>query len=473
MYPRGWYEGSFIIVSKLEAFFKSEFSAFSWMRPFTGSVWLGIVLTLFITGIIALFVEGRSFRDLAKMAPFKGNYVSLTVSYVYQMFLVVTGHLDVMTRTHSGQVVSFSICLFCLFIVSTYTANLASFLVIQKAASSEQVNSVGDIVKFGKSICVYGDTAANIAIREQYPTASIVKRTDERDVMIGLNEAECDYGVMSLAAYELFRGQIDVNGDCDLMRIGRNFRDLEDGFATLSDAGTFCTSLVRDVLNIHLQDMHNDEFIDKAWSKYYSDKHNVDDAACYDDSSTGTKNTATKTTLDFLNLGGIFLLHGALLIVAILVYFWESFMRKSGKKEDHSFDNGGRLTARRHPERLNSMEMLKNDKLTKDMDQLSQKVDDMARSLDRITRLLEKSNGFDNDNDNDLSVAESFMDNPNLNESLRNPASIQSYRRSRHVQSERPRSRASSKHRTPQEATTSDKVDISCEVIDLSIITKV
>lgn len=331
----------------------------------------------------------------------------------------------VMTRSHAGQLVSFSICLFALFIVSTYTANLASFLVIQKAASSEIVNSVEDIVKYGKSICVYGDTAANNEIRGQYPTASIVKRIDEKDVLMGLKEDDCDYGVMSLAAYELFRGQIDVNGDCDLIRIGRNFRDLEDGFATISDAGTLCTSMIRDVINIHMQDMHDDGFIDKVWDEYYGRKHNIDDATCFNDSASGGSSSSDGETLDFLNMGGIFLLHGATLLVAILVFFYEAYMRKDGILKQHqSFETGGRLGARRHPDRKGSMEMMKmNDvetvrtdtsslvALRKEVSDLSKAVNNITVSLVKITNMLEKNqkNGMEDD---DLSVSESFANNP-------------------------------------------------------------
>lgn len=425
VYPRGWYEGSFIIVTKVQGFFQSEFSAFSWSQPFTRNVWIGIIVTLLVTAFVAMIVEGRSLEDLSKLAPWNGSYISLVVSYIYQMFLITTGHLDVMTRSHAGQLVSFSICLFALFIVSTYTANLASFLVIQKSASSEIVNSVGDIVKYGKSICVYGDTAANNEIRGQYPTASIVKRIDEKDVLMGLKEDDCDYGVMSLAAYELFRGQIDVNGDCDLIRIGRNFRDLEDGFATISDAGTLCTSMIRDVINIHMQDMHDDGFIDKVWDEYYGSKHNIDDATCFNDSASGGSSSSDGETLDFLNMGGIFLLHGATLLVAILVFFYEAYMRKVGILKQHqSFETGGRLGARRHPDRKGSMEMMKkNDTetvrtdtsslvaLRKEVSDLSKAVNDITASLVNITNMLEKNqkHGIDDD---DISLSESFTDNP-------------------------------------------------------------
>ncbi|GFH43974.1 hypothetical protein CTEN210_00448 [Chaetoceros tenuissimus] len=425
VYPRGWYEGSFIIVTKLQGFFQSEFSAFSWSQPFTTNVWIGIIVTLLVTAFVALIVEGRSLKDLSKLAPWNGSYISLVVSYIYQMFLITTGHLDIMTRSHAGQLVSFSICLFALFIVSTYTANLASFLVIQKAASSEIVNSVGDIVKYGKSICVYGDTAANNEIRGQYPTASIVKRIDEKDVLMGLKGDDCDYGVMSLAAYELFRGQIDINGDCDLVRIGRNFRDLEDGFATISDAGTLCTSMIRDVINIHMQDMHDDGFIDKVWDEYYGSKHNIDDATCFDDSTSGGSSSSDGETLDFLNMGGIFLLHGATLVVAMLVYFYEAYMRKVGiLKQHHSFETGGRLGARRHPDRKGSMEMMKMNEaetvrsdtsslfeLRKEVRDLSKAVNDITASLVNITNMLEKNQKHEIDDD-DISLSESFTVNP-------------------------------------------------------------
>ena len=118
--------------------------------------------------------------------------------------------------------------------------------------------------------------------------------------------------------------------------------------------------MIRDVINIHMQDMHDDGFIDKVWDEYYGSKHNIDDATCFDDSASGGSSSSDGETLDFLNMGGIFLLHGATLLVAILVFFYEAYMRKVGILKQHqSFETGGRLGARRHPDRKGSMEMMK------------------------------------------------------------------------------------------------------------------
>ena len=59
-----------------------------------------------------------------------------------------------------------------------------------------------------------------------------------------------------------------MNGDCNLVHIGRKFKDFEAGFATRSDAGTLCTSLVRDVIHNHMNLMADEGFIAKAWGKH-------------------------------------------------------------------------------------------------------------------------------------------------------------------------------------------------------------
>jgi hypothetical protein len=69
----------------------------------------------------------------------------------------------------------------------------------------------------------------------------------------------------SFSSWQEFSRDSSVNGDCQMSWIGRVFRDGEAGFATISDSGSLCTSLIRDVVNLLLVEMKDDGFIDRAW----------------------------------------------------------------------------------------------------------------------------------------------------------------------------------------------------------------
>lgn len=226
---------------------------------------------------------------------------------------------------------SFSIAFFAMLLLAAYTANLASFLVIEKAAANTLVDTVNDIVKSGKSICVENGAATQKAVQNTYDSAILVKKANDEESLLALGKGECDYAVMPLSNFESSRIKKDINGDCNLKRIGQTFQVEEAGYATYSDAGVLCTSMVRDVLNVHMQDLHDEGWIEEAWNDYYEQVQDIDDPKCFDDSSSVTKES--EETLDLINVGGIFLFHGALVCFAILLFVGEKFLERRNKND--------------------------------------------------------------------------------------------------------------------------------------------
>ena len=76
----------------------SVFHPFGWTSPFTRNVWLAIAVTLVVTAMICLFVEGSAANGGIN-APFKSSMISVSFSYIHQVFLNATGHLDIIPRT--------------------------------------------------------------------------------------------------------------------------------------------------------------------------------------------------------------------------------------------------------------------------------------------------------------------------------------------------------------------------------------
>ncbi|GFH57882.1 hypothetical protein CTEN210_14358 [Chaetoceros tenuissimus] len=351
--------------------------------------------------MICLFVEGSaSHRGIN--APFKSSMISVSFSYIHQVFLNATGHLDISPHTHAGQMVSFSMSFFAMLLFASYTANLASFLVIEKTNMAVQVNTVNDIVQLGKSMCIWGTTAGEEIIRKTFPGATLVDhfRNDE-EVLLGVKEGQCDYAIVSLASYNLFRGMEAVNDDCNLVRIGRTFRSIRAGFATQSDAGTFCTSLVRDMLHAHLRNLQAEGFIDDAWDEHYSQSYDINDEKCFAASVSTTKESSN--TLNITNLGGMFLFHGILLVVSFGIYFLERSLRKKG-------GNTGRDQI--VPSKLQHKSTPDCEYLTQRVDAISEKQDKMAKQIVALTKMFEASvkgsEGFHNDPQFSKSVPQDY-----------------------------------------------------------------
>ncbi|GFH55632.1 hypothetical protein CTEN210_12108 [Chaetoceros tenuissimus] len=326
-FPKGWLDGSLIIVT-IDDDRQDEFQPFSWAKPFTWTVWVAIITTLVVSALISALVEGRSRRNEAIFAPFEGSVVSTLLSYLHQAFLVVTGHLDLIPNTHAGQLVSLSMSFFAMLLLSAYTANLASFLVVERTSARLAVNTVNDIVQARQSICVWGGTPVEEEILALYENAMLVTKVGDDGVLKGVRDGECNFGVVALSSYELFQGKEEVNTDCNLIRVGRNFKTYENGLAVKADAGTLCTSLVRDMLNVHMKDLFEEGYIDELWKDLYREKHDVEDPTCFDETVISDTNS---DTLNLTNVIGIFMVHGGLLFLALLVYILERYLRKRKK----------------------------------------------------------------------------------------------------------------------------------------------
>lgn len=322
-FPRGWYDFSAIIIAKKDKdAFGSAFRPFSWSAPFTASVWFSLIVILVVSGLVCYYIEGGDLGTYGVISHGATSHdqsiVSRAISTIYDCFVVFTGHLDIHPTTHAGRVVSLSLSFFTVLMLAAYTANLTSFLVIQNAAFALKIESVGDIVRLSKSICVLNTGAPQAALQSDFSNAIIIEKDNDKDTILGLQNDECDYALIGRSGWEQYERIEATNGKCNLGQIGKVYRNYDGGFATKSDAGTLCTSIVRDVLNIHFQDMHEDGFIKEAWEKHLAKKQDVAEQ-CEEKILTGTKEDTN--TLDMANLGGLFLFHLVFLILALLIWW--------------------------------------------------------------------------------------------------------------------------------------------------------
>ncbi len=92
----------------------------------------------------------------------------------------------------------------------------------------------------------------------------------------------------------------------------------------------YCTSLVRDVFNIHFLAMHEDGFVMRAWEKHFHSKHGGASCSLRDAGGGGLEEQAT--TLGWASLGGIFILHyfsiGLAIVCAIFGKLYDKYCRR-------------------------------------------------------------------------------------------------------------------------------------------------
>ena len=158
---------------------------------------------------------------------------------------------------------------------ATYTANLASLLV-EKKVVRVVVEDMYDVVASQLPVCTYGGTGADNHIKSKFPTAQRVPLDSELETYEALNEGRCALTVSYYQNWLGFSRSRSYNPDCDLAWVGRTIKPLQSGFAASADVGHKCTSLVRDVLNVFLEELASTGYIEELWDNEYQKTQDID-----------------------------------------------------------------------------------------------------------------------------------------------------------------------------------------------------
>jgi hypothetical protein len=129
----------------------NQVNLWNWLRPFDYQVWLLIVATIIISGLVFMAIEfltdereGRSFWQW-----FSDN--------MYLSGLNFTQNFEYAPTSFPGRVFGISMSIWALVITATYTANLASLLV-EQAKPPLKVDSIEHAISLNMPICAWQDT---------------------------------------------------------------------------------------------------------------------------------------------------------------------------------------------------------------------------------------------------------------------------------------------------------------------------
>jgi hypothetical protein len=193
------------------------------------------------------------------------------------------------------------------------------------------ITTLDDAVKRNYRICVVTGTTADEFVSRFHQRARIVRTATEKEVYSQLQEDKCDIAITAVSSWNEYRTDRSVNGDCRLTWIGRSIQNHDGGFATKSDSGTLCTSLIRDVLNLHMVEMKIDGFIDRAWDDHLKKRATVDcDVPAMSDNDDESSSSDGSTQLSLQAMGGAFIIHYISTVFAIfLAVFMKIYSTKS------------------------------------------------------------------------------------------------------------------------------------------------
>jgi len=170
-------------------------------------------------------------------------------------------------------------------------------------------------------------SSSSTYFHRQFPNHGVVATPTIEDDFLYLDQGKCDIALVSLDTWELYKGYAEYNGECNKEWIGRTVQYAESGFS-LMDSITHCSSLLRDVFNLYMVEMKQDGTYKEIWRNYRQRKSSV---TC---GLEDTLDTEEKTKLTVRNIGGVFITHAVVLVLAVLVAVAQHYLKKQRKFQE-------------------------------------------------------------------------------------------------------------------------------------------
>jgi len=162
-----------------------------------------------------------------------------------------------------------------------------------------QITDLNEAVMNQQRICFWATAATELFFRQSYPsyTKAIPNKDGNVGILRAVRDGDCDIALINAADWHSFERNGEVNPNCELKWIGRVVRSYGAGFA-LADDIDLCSSLLTDVLDLHMLDMISDGSLDMIWESY---RKNIFTIHC---DSTNENDLTRTTSLSVANMGG-------------------------------------------------------------------------------------------------------------------------------------------------------------------------
>ncbi|KAM5217087.1 glutamate receptor 1 isoform 3-T3 [Hipposideros larvatus] len=310
---------------------KSKPGVFSFLDPLAYEIWMCIVFAYIGVSVVLFLVsrfspyewhseEFEEGRD--QTTTDQSNEFGIFNSLWFSLGAFMQQGCDISPRSLSGRIVGGVWWFFTLIIISSYTANLAAFLTVERMVSP--IESAEDLAK--QTEIAYGTLEAGstkeffrrskIAVFEKMWTymksaePSVFVRTTEEG-MIRVRKSKGKYAYLLESTMNEY---IEQRKPCDTMKVGGNLDSKGYGIATPKG------SALRGPVNLAVLKLSEQGVLDKLKSKWW-----------YDKGECGSKDSGSKdktSALSLSNVAGVFyILIGGLglaMLVALIEFCYKS-----------------------------------------------------------------------------------------------------------------------------------------------------
>ncbi|XP_066888128.1 glutamate receptor 1 isoform X4 [Kogia breviceps] len=310
---------------------KSKPGVFSFLDPLAYEIWMCIVFAYIGVSVVLFLVsrfspyewhseEFEEGRD--QTTSDQSNEFGIFNSLWFSLGAFMQQGCDISPRSLSGRIVGGVWWFFTLIIISSYTANLAAFLTVERMVSP--IESAEDLAK--QTEIAYGTLEAGstkeffrrskIAVFEKMWTymksaePSVFVRTTEEG-MVRVRKSKGKYAYLLESTMNEY---IEQRKPCDTMKVGGNLDSKGYGIATPKG------SALRGPVNLAVLKLSEQGVLDKLKSKWW-----------YDKGECGSKDSGSKdktSALSLSNVAGVFyILIGGLglaMLVALIEFCYKS-----------------------------------------------------------------------------------------------------------------------------------------------------
>uniref|UniRef100_A0A8L0DPF3 Glutamate receptor n=1 Tax=Oncorhynchus mykiss TaxID=8022 RepID=A0A8L0DPF3_ONCMY len=339
---------------------KSKPGVFSFLDPLAYEIWMCIVFA-YIGVSVVLFLVSRfspyewhmeEYEDGQLPTSESSNEFGIFNSLWFSLGAFMQQGCDISPRSLSGRIVGGVWWFFTLIIISSYTANLAAFLTVERMVSP--IEGAEDLAK--QTEIAYGTLdsgstkeffrRSKIALFDkmwQYMKSAepspFVKKTAEGVLRVRKSKGKYAYLLEST-----MNEYIEQRKPCDTMKVGGNLDSKGYGIATPKG------SPLRNAVNLAVLKLNEQGLLDKLKNKWWYDKGECGSGGGERSkvSHSGT-HTHTKTSaLSLSNVAGVFyILVGGLglaMLVALVEFCYKS--RAEAKRMKMTFTDAMRSKAR-------------------------------------------------------------------------------------------------------------------------------
>lgn len=312
--------GISILISKPE---KTKPGIFSFMAPLSGEIWMCVTFAYIGVSVILFLVSRFSPYEWSiedETTPQLSNKFSILNTLFFALAAFMQQGVDFIPRSISGRLVASVWWYFSMILVSSYTANLAAFLTVERMVTP--IESVEDLarqteIKYG--VVRAGSTQAffdKSDVKLFQRMWAYMQQSD--DVLVNSNEEGITKVRKSKGKYAFLLESIkneytNERSPCDTMKIGSNLDSKGYGIAT--PVG----SELREAINIAILEMSEDGTLNFLKRKWWYEKSECQNSAA--------KESKQSNALNLVNVAGIFYILIGGLALAITIAILEFFIK--------------------------------------------------------------------------------------------------------------------------------------------------